>query len=239
MSGPGAAFTGRSFPTFTGTCPACRHSSRVHGSARRKTPHSGRKSTTNSTRPSAKPQCANPPTCGKGNSYVPIFMANAGEELPQRRPVDFLPRGLSGADLAQDDPLVASTLAMLQATECEGMVYGTGWNATGIWNYFASFYGHAWSGRATVARWCKFFTRTQTTLRRPWYGARNSRCGARSSRKSAILPTTGPKASSSGSLSICWCSIAWQPVPIPPQEGWPPSWRGRDATPTRRDLLIA
>jgi beta-galactosidase len=24
------------------------------------------------------------------------------------------------------------------------MVYGTGWDATGIWNYFASFYGHAW-----------------------------------------------------------------------------------------------
>jgi hypothetical protein len=24
------------------------------------------------------------------------------------------------------------------------MVYGTGWDATGIWNYFASFYAHAW-----------------------------------------------------------------------------------------------
>jgi hypothetical protein len=24
------------------------------------------------------------------------------------------------------------------------MVYGTGWDAAGIWNYFASFYGHAW-----------------------------------------------------------------------------------------------
>jgi hypothetical protein len=33
---------------------------------------------------------------------------------------------------------------MLAATEREGMVYGTGWDATGIWNYFASFYGHAW-----------------------------------------------------------------------------------------------
>ena len=35
-------------------------------------------------------------------------------------------------------------MAMLEATEREGMVYGTGWDATGIWNYFASFYGHAW-----------------------------------------------------------------------------------------------
>jgi hypothetical protein len=45
---------------------------------------------------------------------------------------------------SKDDPLVLSTMAMLQATEREGMVYGTGWDATGIWNYFASFYGHAW-----------------------------------------------------------------------------------------------
>jgi hypothetical protein len=35
-------------------------------------------------------------------------------------------------------------MAMMQATEREGMVYGTGWDVTGIWNYFASFYGHAW-----------------------------------------------------------------------------------------------
>ena len=35
-------------------------------------------------------------------------------------------------------------MAMLEATEREGMVYGTGWDATGIWNYFASFYSHAW-----------------------------------------------------------------------------------------------
>ncbi len=35
-------------------------------------------------------------------------------------------------------------MGMLEATEREGMVYGTGWDATGIWNYFASFNGHAW-----------------------------------------------------------------------------------------------
>ena len=39
---------------------------------------------------------------------------------------------------------MAGNMAMLEATEREGMVYGTGWDATGIWNYFASFYGHAW-----------------------------------------------------------------------------------------------
>ena len=81
---------------------------------------------------------------GKGNSYVPIFMANEGSELPQRAQWTFCHAVYPGQLFAQDDPLVASTMAMLEATEREGMVYGTGWDATGIWNYFASFYGHAW-----------------------------------------------------------------------------------------------
>ena len=79
-----------------------------------------------------------------GNAYVPIFMANAGQELPQRAQWTFCHAVYPGQIFAQDDPLVASTMAMLAATEREGMVYGTGWDATGIWNYFASFYGHAW-----------------------------------------------------------------------------------------------
>lgn len=80
----------------------------------------------------------------QGNSYVPIFMANEGAELPQRAQWTFCHAIYPGQIFAKDDPLVASTLAMLAATEREGMVYGTGWDATGIWNYFASFYGHAW-----------------------------------------------------------------------------------------------
>jgi len=80
----------------------------------------------------------------KGNRYVPIFMANAGDELPQRAQWTFCHAVYPGQIFAKNDPLVASTLAMLEATEREGMVYGTGWDATGIWNYFASFYGHAW-----------------------------------------------------------------------------------------------
>jgi hypothetical protein len=80
----------------------------------------------------------------QGNLYVPIFMANEGKELPQRAQWTFCHAVYPGQIFDQDDPLVASTLAMLEATEREGMVYGTGWDATGIWNYFASFYGHAW-----------------------------------------------------------------------------------------------
>ena len=80
----------------------------------------------------------------RGNAYVPIYMANAGAELPQRAQWTFCHAVYPGQLFAKDDPLVASTLAMLAATEREGMVYGTGWDATGIWNYFASFYAHAW-----------------------------------------------------------------------------------------------
>ena len=67
-----------------------------------------------------------------------------GKELPQRGQWGFCHGVYPGQIFAKDDPLVAGNMAMLAATEHEGMVYGTGWDATGIWNYFASFYGHAW-----------------------------------------------------------------------------------------------
>ena len=35
-------------------------------------------------------------------------------------------------------------MAMLQSVEAQGLVLDTGWLKDGIWNYFASFYGHAW-----------------------------------------------------------------------------------------------
>lgn len=74
--------------------------------------------------------------------YLPIRMD--GQDLPQRGQWAFCQAVYPGQIFAKDDPLVAGNMAMLEATEREGMVYGTGWDATGIWNYFASFYGHAW-----------------------------------------------------------------------------------------------
>jgi len=79
-----------------------------------------------------------------GNRYLPTIMGNIGEELPQRAQWAFCHGVYPGQLFEQDDPLVAGNLAMLEATEREGMVYGTGWDAEGLWNYFASFYGHAW-----------------------------------------------------------------------------------------------
>jgi hypothetical protein len=81
---------------------------------------------------------------GEGNSYVPIFMANQGNEMPQRGQWSFCHAVYPGQIFARDDSLVTGNLAMLKATERENMVYGTGWDATGIWTYFASFYAHAW-----------------------------------------------------------------------------------------------
>jgi hypothetical protein len=89
----------------------------------------------------------------KGNPYTPIFMGNEGSELPQRGQWTFCHAVYPGGIFPKDDPMVAGTLAMLEATERQGMVYGTGWDATGIWNYFASFYAHAllWQGNGRKA----------------------------------------------------------------------------------------
>ena len=81
-------------------------------------------------------------TDSAGHKYVPIRMD--GQDSPQRGQWAFCHAVYPGQLFARNEPLVASTLAMLQETEREGMVYGTGWNPTGIWNYFAAFYGHAW-----------------------------------------------------------------------------------------------
>jgi hypothetical protein len=80
-----------------------------------------------------------------GHTYLPIVMGEAGlNELPQRAQWGFCHAVYPGQIFEKTDPLVKGTLEMLRATEREGMVYGTGWDATGIWNYFASFYAHAW-----------------------------------------------------------------------------------------------
>jgi hypothetical protein len=78
----------------------------------------------------------------QGNRYLPIRMD--GQDLAQRAQWGFCHAVYPGQLFGKDDPLVAGNLAMLRATERQGMVYGTGWDATGIWTYFASFYAHAW-----------------------------------------------------------------------------------------------
>jgi hypothetical protein len=79
-----------------------------------------------------------------GNHYLPTIMQNEGNELPQRAQWAFCQAVYPGQLFVKDDPLVVGNLKMLEATEKEGMVFGTGWDPNGFWTYFASFYGHAW-----------------------------------------------------------------------------------------------
>ena len=101
-----------------------------------------------------------------GHAYLPIRMD--GQDLPQRGQWAFCHAVYPGQIFPPDDPLVAGTMAMLEATEREGMVYGTGWDATGLWNYFASFYGHAWlwqgNGRKAAQALAAFANHAAPTL---------------------------------------------------------------------------
>jgi hypothetical protein len=81
---------------------------------------------------------------GKGNRYLPIRMTDNAGILPQKAQWGFCHAVFPGRLFAKDDPLVLGSLAMLEAVEKEGLVLGTGWQTGGIWNYFASFYAHAW-----------------------------------------------------------------------------------------------
>lgn len=83
-----------------------------------------------------------------GNQYIPIVMDPAQRSLPQRAQWTFCQAVYPGQIFDKKDSLLQGTMRMLDATLQEGMVMGTGWLPDGIWNYFASFYGHAslWLG---------------------------------------------------------------------------------------------
>ena len=89
----------------------------------------------------------------QGNTYLPIVMGPKQPDVPQRGEWAFCHAVYPGQLFAKDDPIVTGTLNMLRAAECEGLVLDTGWLHGGIWNYFASFYGHAllWQGDGAKA----------------------------------------------------------------------------------------
>jgi len=92
-------------------------------------------------------------TDAHGNRYLPIRMVDDENVAPQKAQWAFLHAVFPGKVFAPDDPLVRGNLAMLEANEREGLVFGTGWLSDGLWNYFGSFYGHAWlwAGRGQKA----------------------------------------------------------------------------------------
>jgi hypothetical protein len=78
-----------------------------------------------------------------GNVYVPVTMKGEQRQLPQRGAWAFLQSIFPGRIFEPDDKLMLGTLSMLDSNQQEGLIYGTGWLPDGIWNYAASFYGHA------------------------------------------------------------------------------------------------
>ena len=79
-----------------------------------------------------------------GNRCLPIRMRDDQSVPVQKAQWAFLHAVFPGKLFVADDPLVEGNLAMLRAVEREGLVYDTGWVAKGVWNYFGSFYAHAW-----------------------------------------------------------------------------------------------
>ena len=77
-----------------------------------------------------------------GNQAVPIFMIDSSGI--QRGQWAFCHAVFPGKLFSSDDPLMTGTMNMLKCNEREGLVYETGWQDKGVWNYFGSFYAHAW-----------------------------------------------------------------------------------------------
>jgi hypothetical protein len=92
-------------------------------------------------------------TDAAGNVYVPVTMQGEERQLPQRGAWGFLHSIFPGRIFKPDDRLMLGTLAMLDANQREGLIYGTGWIADGVWNYAGSFYAHAhlWLGHGRKA----------------------------------------------------------------------------------------
>jgi hypothetical protein len=91
-----------------------------------------------------------------GNRYLPILMTIVDSVLKKnpkwyiscKAQWAFCNGVYPGQLFAKEDPLVKGNLDNLATYEKEGMITTTGWLTGGIWNYFASFYGHAllWQG---------------------------------------------------------------------------------------------
>ncbi len=119
-------------------------------------------------------------------------------QLPQRGAWAFLQSIFPGRIFAADDPLMLGTLAMLDANQREGLIYGTGWIADGVWNYAASFYGHAhlWLGHGRKAAATLYAFGNHAAPLLCWREEQNP-VGERPQLRAATCRTTGPAPSSS------------------------------------------
>jgi hypothetical protein len=79
-----------------------------------------------------------------GNRYLPVRVGLAGrDELPQLAQWGVVEFCIFGAGPSLDSDFARGSLAMLEATETEGLVPSVGWMRDGLWVGFSSLYGHA------------------------------------------------------------------------------------------------
>ncbi len=80
---------------------------------------------------------------------LPVVMPGGGKFSDVRGQWAFLHGIFPGRLWPPGHPLVRGIMAALEKSKREGIVYGSGWDAHGVWNYLASFYGHAllWLGK--------------------------------------------------------------------------------------------
>jgi hypothetical protein len=88
-----------------------------------------------------------------GLIILPVLMVPNPEISAVRGQWAFCHAVFPGKIFEPGDPLALGNMALLDDSQSEGLVYGTGWMADGIWNYFGSFYGHAhlWLGHGPKA----------------------------------------------------------------------------------------
>ena len=78
-----------------------------------------------------------------GNDYLPMIRGGGGYS-PNRGQWSFFHSVFPGNLYPENSAFVKGQMAMMEATEKEGLPVGSGWDSIGVWNYLASFYGHAW-----------------------------------------------------------------------------------------------
>jgi hypothetical protein len=79
-----------------------------------------------------------------GNLYLPNVMGGDGRTPPPRGQWAFLQSIHPGKLYDRNDPLVRGSLAMLAATQVEGLPLDAGWLHGGHWPYFSHWHANAW-----------------------------------------------------------------------------------------------
>jgi hypothetical protein len=84
-----------------------------------------------------------------GNLYLPNVMNADGKAPPARGQWAYLQSIYPGQVLDPKDPVVLGTLAMLEASQGEGLPLEAGWVDNGVWPYFSHFQANAllWVGQ--------------------------------------------------------------------------------------------